>query len=62
MILQRYVNDSPIHERVFRIATFWVQVHNIPIRYMTKKVAERICESVGEVHKSVNNEDGGNFI
>lgn len=31
---------------------------------MIKKVAESICETVGEVHKSTNvvHEDGGNFI
>lgn len=29
---------------------------------MTKKVADRICELVGEVHKFADNEDGGNFI
>ena len=41
-----------------------MQVHNIPIRNITKKGEECICETVGEVHKSMGevNEDGGNFI
>lgn len=64
MVEQAFVNDSLIHELVFSKATFWVQVDNIPIRYMTNKVAESICETVGEVHESTDavNEDGGNFI
>ena len=43
----------PIQDLDFSRATFWVQVHNIPIRYITKKVAERIYETVGKVHKSI---------
>ena len=64
VVLQSYVNYTPIQDLDFSRATFWVQVHNIPIRYLTKKVAECICETVGEVHKSTGevNEDVGNFI
>lgn len=38
VVLQRYVKDTPIQDLDFSRATFWVQVHNIPIRYITKKV------------------------
>ena len=43
---------------------FWVQVHDIPIQYMTKEVAENICDIIGEVQKSVDaiTNEGGHFI
>lgn len=39
-------------DKILHKATFWVQVHDIAVRFITKKVAENICETVGEVHKS----------
>ena len=41
-----------------------MQVFDIPIRYMTKEVAEEICSSVGEVcHLGTHpTEEGGCFI
>ncbi|XP_075665582.1 uncharacterized protein LOC142635281 [Castanea sativa] len=50
MMLQRYNSDS--------------LVHDIPIRYLTKEVAENICETIGEVHKSAGavTDEGGHFI
>ena len=35
-----------LHDLVFNKVPFWVQVQNIPIRYVTKKVTETICEPV----------------
>ena len=63
-MLQRYSTDSPVHDLVFSKTLFWVQVHDIPIRYMTKEVAENIYDIVGEVQKSagVVTNEGGHFI
>lgn len=30
----------------FNRATFWVQVHDIPIRFRTREVAEEICGAI----------------
>ena len=49
VMLQRYSTDCPMRDLVFSKTLFWVQVHDIPIRYMTKEVAENICDIVGEV-------------
>ena len=59
MVLQRYDRNSPIEELSFDKMDFWVQVHNIPIRYRTKSMAEDICESIGTVHHSDENSEGG---
>lgn len=51
-------------ELVFKTTLFWVQAHDIPVRYMNKRVAEEICDIVGEVQKSTRavDDDGGLFI
>lgn len=63
-MLQRYNTDCPVCNLVFSKTLFWVQVHDIPIRYMTKEVAENICDIIGEVHKSTDvvTNEGGHFI
>ena len=35
---------------------FWVQVHGIPIRFMTTKVADNICDTIGRVVRSIGDE------
>ena len=64
VVLERYESDNPICELAFTQAAFWVQVHDIPIRYMTRNVAESICETIGEVSRSIGavDDDGGHFI
>lgn len=63
-MLQRYNSDIPMCELVFKTTLFWVQAHDIPVRYMNKRVAEEICDIVGEVQKSTRavDDDGGLFI
>ena len=43
---------------------FWVQVHEIPIRFMSKETAESICDIIGGVTRSVKAfvDEGGNFV
>ena len=64
VVIQRYDYDTPARELRFNKATFWVQVHDIPIRYMSQKVAESLCETVGEVIRSIGaaDEEGGRFM
>ena len=64
VVLERYESDNPIRELAFTQAAFWGQVHDIPIGYMTRKVAESICETIGEVSRSIGavDDDGGHFI
>ena len=64
VMLQRYNTDCSVRDLVFSKTLFWVQVHDIPIWYMTKEVAENIYDIVGEVQKSASavTDEGGHFI
>ena len=43
---------------------FWIQVHDITIRYMITEVAENICDIICEVVRSIGaeTEEGSSFI
>ena len=64
VVFQQYDGDIPISELNFQWASFWVQVHDIPIRFMTREVTENICDTVGTVCRSIGgvDEDGGRFM
>ena len=63
MVLQRYDKDTLVEDLMFNRTFFWVQVHDIPIRFMNQKVAEGICSTVGTViRKSDTKVDGGGFM
>ena len=63
IVLQRYDKDTPIEDLTFNRTSFWVQVHNIPMRFMNQKVAEGICSTVVTVIQKPNMEvDGGSFM
>ena len=59
-----YSTNCLVRNLVFSKTLFWVQVHDIPIRYMTKEVAENICNIVREVQKLAGavTDEGGHFI
>lgn len=42
-IIQRYDKVRHIRDLDFKLVTFWVQVHDNPIRFMNREVAEGIC-------------------
>ena len=64
VFMQHYDNDRPLKDIKYVQTTFWVQVHRLPLRYMTIKVAEKICGGVGKVIKQSDSKvyDEGNFI
>ena len=64
IIMQRYANDGPVNELSFNKVPFWVQVHDIPCSFLTRKIAEKLCDVVGEVQKSIGavDDDGGSFF
>ena len=64
VVVQKYEKNTLIQDVSFVKTSFWVQVYDVPIRYMTKEVVEDICSSVGEVCCSVSHptEEGGCFV
>ncbi|KAL0008138.1 hypothetical protein SO802_009640 [Lithocarpus litseifolius] len=63
MVLQCYDKDRPVKDLQFNQTSFWVQVHDIPVRFMNQKVAEGICNKVGMVIKKSEAEgEGGSFM
>lgn len=64
VVLQKYEENVPQGAFKFEKVMFWVQVYDIPICFMTMDVAEEICETIGQVFRSigVENEEGGSFI
>ena len=64
VVLQTFEEFSKLKDLVFDKALFWVQVHAIPIHFISKKVVESIRETIWEVRRSLESTDdnGGNFI
>ena len=49
MVLQHNDKDTLVKDLNFNRTSFWVQVHDIPIRFMYQKVAEGICGTIGTI-------------
>uniref|UniRef100_A0A7N2RAN0 DUF4283 domain-containing protein n=1 Tax=Quercus lobata TaxID=97700 RepID=A0A7N2RAN0_QUELO len=64
MVLQRYEKDKNVGDMEFNKMTFWVQVHDLPIRFRTRKIAEQLCEAIGKVNVGTEEAEteGDNFI
>ena len=64
IVMQRYLGDVLVQEISFTKTPFWVQVHNISVSFLTRKVVEKLCETVEEIQKSIGavDEEGGNFF
>ena len=64
MVLQCFEADSNVEKLSFDLTHFWVQVHSIPVQFMNKKVAEGLCETVGQVCRLpiAPTEYGGSFM
>ena len=64
VVLQRFENNSLVCDLSFTRIAIWVQIHDIPFRYMNRMVAEEICAVVGVVDRttSTNKMERGNFM
>lgn len=54
MVLSRYEHSAPINASDMTIVSFWVQVHDIPLRFQNKEVAEQICGVIGSITQQEN--------
>ena len=64
MVLQSYDKETDLTEMEFNKVTFWIQVHDIPIWFRNRRLAERICNAIGIVDDTVDESkiEGGGFI
>ena len=49
--MERYEKETLLHELKFEKTSFWVQIHGVPLRYMTVVAVEKICEVIGDVSR-----------
>ena len=64
VIMSRYENEVPMHDIKFEKTKLWVQIHGLPIKYMTIEAAKKIGSVLGEVFAPTEPKffDGGHFI
>ena len=64
VVLHRLDTAVLVHEVSFNLVSLWVQVHDIPVSYLNREVAEELCEAIGVVDRNSKDEevDGGSFI
>ena len=51
VMIKRYDYSIPVQDLVFEHVSLWVQVHDIPVMYLSREIAEKLCEAVGKVSK-----------
>ena len=56
--------EVPLKDLVFDKFLIWVQIHDVPLRFMNKAVAEKLFVVVGTVWKDIDEgeTDGGSFL
>lgn len=64
MVLARHEHSAPINALDMNTVSFWVQVHDIPLRFRNKEVAEQICGAIGLITQpeNPNDCDGESFV
>ena len=64
MILQKYDGVSKIEDLDFNNTPFWIQLHGLPVKFMTMIVAEMLCEPAGQILTLPNTktEECGGFM
>ena len=64
VVMQCYEKEIPAQELEFDRTSFWVQLHGIPLCYMTMDAAEKISAIIGEVSRPTDSKeaDDGNFL
>ena len=64
VVLQEFDGTKEVRDMNFELASFWVQVHDLPLRFRNRKVAEQLCEAIGTVKRGEENTDkeGGRFV
>lgn len=64
MVLRRYDKEIDVSTIEFNMVTFWIQVHDLPVRFRTRAVAEKVYGAAGLVDKNTKESDsmGNGFV
>ena len=64
VVLKRFEGNKPIKEVVFNRVKFWIQIHDLPYKFMTLETVIEIGESIGEVVMPRDDSEmrGGTFM
>ena len=64
VVMQRNEQETAIEEIFFNQASFWVQLHGIPLCYRTMQAAIKISSVIGEMSHPITpkESDGGTFL
>ncbi|XP_065636245.1 uncharacterized protein LOC136070338 [Quercus suber] len=57
--MQEFDGTKDVKDMKFDQATFWVQVHDLPLRFRNRRVAEQLCEALGTIY---HGEEESNMI
>ena len=49
--MQEFDGSKDVRDMKFEHATFWIQVHDLPLRFRNRVVAEQLCEALGIVNR-----------
>lgn len=58
MVLEKMNSNDAIEELGFNQKSFWVQVHDLPVRHSSLEVAMEIVSMMGKVDVRVSQEGG----
>ena len=54
VMIKWYDYNILVQDLVFEHVSLWVQVHDIPIKYLSREIAEKLYEEAGVVSKEPN--------
>ncbi|XP_050243995.1 uncharacterized protein LOC126692427 [Quercus robur] len=62
--VQRFDDRKAIKDIDFKFCAFWIQIHDIPYKFMTKETAKEIGDTIGPVIKQSEDSEwkGGTFL
>ena len=56
-MIQQYDHSIPVKDLVLDKVSLWVQVHDTPIKFLSRDVAEKLCQSMREVKREVSQKE-----
>ena len=64
VVISRYENESSLWDIRFEKTKLWVQLHGIPMKFVTLEATKKIGSVLGEVFAPTDPKlfDGGHFI